>query len=90
MSEVVSGIYKCTYGYDRDARLLMSITWILRIVWEVLVMCLVVWVVVKHFRQLRRSSQTGIIGNCFTVLMKTHVVYFARLVADLTVVIFLC
>jgi hypothetical protein len=81
LKEVVSGIYKCTYGYDRDARLLMSITWILRIVWEVLVMCLVVWVVVKHFRQLRRSSQTGIIGNCFTVLMKTHVVYFASFVA---------
>ncbi|KAG2043093.1 hypothetical protein BDR03DRAFT_1005983 [Suillus americanus] len=80
-NEVISGIYQCTYGYDRDARLLMAIAWILRIVWEVLVMYLVVWIVVKHFRQLRRSLQTEIIGNCFTVLMKTHVVYFASFVA---------
>ncbi|KAG1780249.1 hypothetical protein EV702DRAFT_769695 [Suillus placidus] len=79
--EVVSGIYQCTYNYDGNARLLMSITWILRIVWEVLVMCLVVWIVVKHFRQLRPSSQTGIIGDCFAVLMRTHAMYFASFVA---------
>lgn len=79
--EVVSGIYQCTYNYDGDARLLMSIAWILRMVWEVLVMCLVVWVVVKHFRQLRLSSQAGIIGDCFTILMKTHAVYFVSFVA---------
>lgn len=90
MPEVVSGIYQCTYNYDGDARLLMSIAWILRMVWEVLVMCLVVWVVVKHFRQLRLSSQAGIIGDCFTILMKTHAVYFVRLVATFTKVIFLC
>ncbi|KAG2118979.1 uncharacterized protein F5147DRAFT_194315 [Suillus discolor] len=79
--DAVSGIYQCTYKYDRDGRLLMSITWILRIVWEVLVMCLVVWIVIKHFRQLRPSSQAAIIGDCFVVLMKTHAVYFASFVA---------
>ncbi|KAG2339897.1 hypothetical protein BDR05DRAFT_967513 [Suillus weaverae] len=80
-SKVISDIYQCTYNYDGNARLLMSITWILRLVWEVLVMCLVVWIVVKHFRQLRPSSQSGIIGDCFAVLMKTHTMYFASFVA---------
>ncbi|KAG2370044.1 hypothetical protein BDR07DRAFT_335282 [Suillus spraguei] len=81
LKDIVSGIDQCTYDYDEDTRLLMSITWILRIVWEVLVMCLVVWIVVKHLWQLRRSSQTRIIGNCFTVLMKTHVMYFTSFIA---------
>lgn len=79
--DAVSSIHQCTYNYDRDGRLLMSITWILRIVWEVLVMCLVVWIVIKHFRQLRPSSQATIIGDCFVILMKTHAVYFASFVA---------
>ncbi|KAG2158901.1 uncharacterized protein EDB93DRAFT_430292 [Suillus bovinus] len=80
-SKAVSGIHQCTYKHAGDVRLLMSITWILRIIWEVLVMCLVVWIVVKHFRQLRLSSQAAIIGDCFMILMKTHVVYFASFVA---------
>lgn len=79
--EVVSDINQCTYNYDGAARLLMSTTWILRMVWEILVMCLVVWIVVKHFRQLRLSSQAGIIGNCFTILVKTHATYFVSFVA---------
>ncbi|KAG2133228.1 uncharacterized protein EDB93DRAFT_1107608, partial [Suillus bovinus] len=29
---------------------------------------------VKHFRELRRHSAGGIIGDCFTVLCKTHMV----------------
>ncbi|KAG1798145.1 uncharacterized protein HD556DRAFT_1353359 [Suillus plorans] len=56
-------------------------TWILSTVWEVLVLCLAVWTVVKHFRELRQHSAGGIIEDCFTVLLKTHVVYFASFVA---------
>ncbi|KAG1831463.1 hypothetical protein DFJ58DRAFT_823886 [Suillus subalutaceus] len=51
-------------------------TWILSTVWEVLALCLAVWIAVKHFRELRKHSTRGIIGDCFMVLMKTHVSYF--------------
>ncbi|KAG2053880.1 hypothetical protein BDR06DRAFT_971968 [Suillus hirtellus] len=35
----------------------------------------------KHFREKRQQSSEGIIMDCFTVLMKTHVTYFASFVA---------
>ncbi|KAG1737341.1 hypothetical protein EDB19DRAFT_990069 [Suillus lakei] len=57
------------------------IAWILGTVWEVLALCLAAWIAVKHFRELRQHSAGGIIGDCFTVLMKTHVSYFASFLA---------
>lgn len=78
---ILSGSYQCSIGYTGDFVLLgSSITWILGMVWEVLALCLAVWIAVKHFRELRRHSTGGIIGDCFTVLMKTHVLYFASFV----------
>ncbi|KAG1883246.1 hypothetical protein F4604DRAFT_1920436 [Suillus subluteus] len=56
-------------------------TWILDTVWEVVALCLAVWITVKHFRELRQHSTRGIIGDSFTVLMKTHVSYFASFLA---------
>jgi hypothetical protein len=52
----------------------------LNTVWEVLALCLSVWIAVKHFRDLRRLdlSTGSIIGDCFRVLIKSHVLYFAR------------
>ncbi|KAG2355199.1 hypothetical protein BDR07DRAFT_1493502 [Suillus spraguei] len=46
---------------------------------EVLALCLSVWIAVKHLRDLRRfgSSTETIIGDCLTVLIKSHVLYFA-------------
>ncbi|KAG2098725.1 uncharacterized protein F5147DRAFT_839577 [Suillus discolor] len=78
---ILSGTYQCAIGYTGDAPVLNSVTWILSIVWEVLTLCLAVWIAVKHFRELRLHAAGGIIGDCFTVLMKTHVVYFASFVA---------
>ncbi|KAG2341251.1 hypothetical protein BDR05DRAFT_965678 [Suillus weaverae] len=51
----------------------------LNTIWEVLALCLAVWIVVKHFRDLRRlGPSTGLtIGDCFRVLIKSHVLYFA-------------
>jgi hypothetical protein len=63
-------------------------TWILGSVWEVLTLCLAVWIAIKHFRELRQHSTGGIIGDCFTVLMKTHVSYFVRWGHNLNVVLF--
>ncbi|KAG1770987.1 hypothetical protein EDD22DRAFT_12179 [Suillus occidentalis] len=45
----------------------------------VLALCLSVWIAVKHFRDLRSlgPSTGSIIGDCFRVLIKSHVLYFA-------------
>ncbi|KAG2132955.1 hypothetical protein DEU56DRAFT_913985 [Suillus clintonianus] len=78
---ILSGTYACTIGYADNFSLLDSITWILGTIWEVLALCLAVWIAVKHFRELRQYSAGGIIGDCFTVLIKSHVLYFASFVA---------
>lgn len=53
-------------------------TWIFTAVWEVLAFIFAVWVAVKHFYELRQHSARGLIKDSFTVLMKTHMVYFTR------------
>ncbi|KAG2032576.1 hypothetical protein BDR03DRAFT_985620 [Suillus americanus] len=58
---VLSGTCLCNLDYGGDS------------VWGVLALCLAVWIAVKHFRELRQHSTRGIIGDCFTVLMKTHI-----------------
>jgi glycerol-3-phosphate acyltransferase PlsY len=77
---ILSGIHMCNYNYEGDVQLLISMFWTLNYVWEVLALCLSVWIAVKHFRNLRRlgSSTGSMIGDCFKVLIKSHVLYFAR------------
>jgi hypothetical protein len=77
---ILSGIHICSYSYEGDVQLLISIIWILTTVWEVLALCLSVWIAVKHFRDLRRlGPSTGLtVGDCFRVLIQSHVLYFAR------------
>ncbi|KAG2136362.1 uncharacterized protein EDB93DRAFT_785906 [Suillus bovinus] len=78
---ILSETYQCQINNAEDTLLLYLITWILATVWEVLALCLAAWIAVKHSCELRRHSAGGIIGDCFTVLMKTHLVYFASFVA---------
>lgn len=77
---VLSGTYQCMGEYGEDTLFLVIMTWILALAWEILALCLAVWIAVKHFRELRQLPARGIIGDCFTVLMKTHVSYFASFV----------
>jgi hypothetical protein len=74
---ILSGAHIC--GVEGDVQLLLSMIWMLNAVWEVLTLCLSVWIAVKHFRDLRRPgpSTGSAIGDCFTVLIKSHVLYFA-------------
>jgi hypothetical protein len=72
---VVSGAYHCT-SKGGDTRLIAE-SWILSTIWEVIALCLACWVAVKHFLELQRSSTGWKIVDCFTVLIKTHVLYFA-------------
>ncbi|KAG2049023.1 hypothetical protein BDR06DRAFT_1024145 [Suillus hirtellus] len=69
--------YRCSIDFAKVTPPLVSIAWILSIVWEVIALCLTVWIAVKHFRELQRHSAGGIIGDYFMMLMKTHVVYSA-------------
>ncbi|KAG1804717.1 uncharacterized protein HD556DRAFT_1325726 [Suillus plorans] len=74
---ILSGAYQCNYNYEGDARLLNSMTWILCTLWEVLLLCLAIWIAVKYFRELpRRPLRARTIDECLMVVIKTHVVYF--------------
>jgi hypothetical protein len=77
---ILSGIHVCSFYVEGDVQLLTSIAWILITVWEILALCLSVWVAVKHFRDLRRlgPSTGSTMGDCFRVLIQSHVLYFAR------------
>ncbi|KAG2109071.1 hypothetical protein BD769DRAFT_107317 [Suillus cothurnatus] len=79
---ILSGKYLCYYVFEDDVQLFVSIVWMLNTVWEVLALCLSVWIAVKHFRDLRRlgPSTGSTIGDCFKVLIKSHVLYFASFV----------
>ncbi|KAG1784732.1 uncharacterized protein HD556DRAFT_1531905 [Suillus plorans] len=79
---ILSGTYICYYVDGANHQISYSTVWILNIVWEVLALCLSVWIAVKHFRDQRRlSPSTGsTIGDCFRVLIQSHVLYFASFV----------
>ncbi|KAG2368998.1 hypothetical protein BDR07DRAFT_1389280 [Suillus spraguei] len=76
---ILSGTYMCDLKYEGNAQLLVSMVWMLNTVWEVLALCLSVWIAVKHFLHLRRlcPSTRSTIGDCFRVLITSHVLYFA-------------
>ncbi|KAG2033294.1 hypothetical protein BDR03DRAFT_967900 [Suillus americanus] len=79
---ILSGMYMCNSGFEGDDQLLNAMVWTLNIIWEVLALCLSVWIAVKHFRDLRRfgPSTGSTIGDCFRVLTQSHVLYFASFV----------
>ncbi|KAG2109695.1 uncharacterized protein F5147DRAFT_691931 [Suillus discolor] len=77
---IVSGFHMCDEESERVTnQFFISIVWMLNTVWEVIALCLSVWIAVKHFRDLRRLGPlTGsTIRDCFRVLMESHVLYFA-------------
>ncbi|KAG1738375.1 uncharacterized protein EDB91DRAFT_1347639 [Suillus paluster] len=78
---ILSGTYQCGYSYPGDTVLLISMVWILNTVWEVFTLFFALWIAVKHLRELQRSSTGWTVGDCFTMLIKTHLVYFASFAA---------
>ncbi|KAG1790890.1 uncharacterized protein HD556DRAFT_1387836 [Suillus plorans] len=74
---VLSNIHWCSYqGVDL---LMRAENWIFFTAWEVLTLCLAVWIAARHFREL--PSTGSVVGDCFTVLIKTHMLYFAAFTA---------
>jgi len=78
--EIFSGMHMCTYYIQSQGVSLTEITWILGTTWEILALCLAVWISVKHFRELQRPSTGWAVTDCFTILIKSHVFYFASFV----------
>ncbi|KAG2133253.1 uncharacterized protein EDB93DRAFT_887238 [Suillus bovinus] len=74
---ILFGTYQCNIELGGDRVLLCRMYSMLIAIWEILALCLAGWVTAKHFREQRRHSTGGIIKDCFTVLMKSHSVYFA-------------
>ena len=68
----------CSYELEGNGLLLNGITWILGSAWETLALSLAVLIAIKHFRELQRTSTGWAVGDCFTILMQSHVFYFAR------------
>jgi hypothetical protein len=81
---VLSGAHLCSYQ-DSDKDLFLSqMTWTLFTTWEILALCLAIWIAIKHFCEV---SMGWAVGGCFTILIETHVFYFARWVPDLNAAI---
>jgi len=75
---ILSGTHTCSYSLGGNSRFLVEMTWILVAAWEVLALALAIWISVKHFHELHRQSMGWAVGDYFTILMKTHIFYFAR------------
>ncbi|KAG1780982.1 hypothetical protein EV702DRAFT_687346 [Suillus placidus] len=75
---ILSGSHLCSYNYKGVSGLLDALAWVCYIVWEVLTLCLAIRIAIQHFRTLRRSSNHK---RLLTVMIKTHVIYFASFVA---------
>jgi hypothetical protein len=67
----------CLVSYQDGYAFLLEIGWIFALAWETLVLCLAVWIAVKHFRELRGAPTGWTVGDCFTILIRTHAFYFA-------------
>jgi hypothetical protein len=77
LEEVIfSGNYQCDFTIQENAQSLVPETWALGTVWEIVALSLAVWVGVKDFRS--QPSTGSVMGDCLSVLMKTHMLYFAR------------
>ncbi|KAG2145395.1 uncharacterized protein EDB93DRAFT_1288651 [Suillus bovinus] len=75
---ILTGTQQCLIG--GNIRLTVEY-WVLGTTWEVLALCFALWSAVKHFRELQRPWARWTIEDCFTVLIKTHMLYFVSFVA---------
>jgi len=68
----------CAFVPEGNIIFLNNMTWVLVSAWETLALSLAVWIAIKHFRELKRTSTGWTLGDFFMILMQTHVFYFAR------------
>jgi hypothetical protein len=73
---VVSGYHICLVQISTAKMNLNHEMVIPTAIWEILALFLAVWIVIKRFHEMRRSPTGSTIGDCFTMLIKSHVLYF--------------
>jgi len=74
---VFSGHHICITSYiDTYATNMTYESVISTAVWESLALFLTVWIVIKHFHELRQSPTGSTVGHHFTMLTQGHMVYF--------------
>ncbi|KAG1739856.1 uncharacterized protein EDB91DRAFT_1347220 [Suillus paluster] len=78
---ILFGIHTCSVLNDTNDIHLNGEVVIPTVVWEILALCLAVWIVVLRFCELRRSQTGSPIGDSFTMLIKSHVLYFVAFAA---------
>jgi hypothetical protein len=73
---ILDGQRMCLSDIDPDKLDLAYESLISTAIWEILASVLALWIVIKHFRELRKSATGSTIGDCFMVLTKSHAFYF--------------
>ncbi|KAG1884480.1 hypothetical protein F4604DRAFT_1952481 [Suillus subluteus] len=81
VEKILSGIHQCYENMSAEDMILNAETAVPTTIWEILALCLAVWIVIKHFRELQKSPTGVNIRDCFMVLMKSHMLYFVIFVA---------
>ncbi|KAG1798890.1 uncharacterized protein HD556DRAFT_1439958 [Suillus plorans] len=71
---VLSGYHICI-DYNYVANLTFE-SLVSTAAWEILALFLALWIVIKHIRELRQLPTGLTIGDCFTMLIKSHTFYF--------------
>jgi hypothetical protein len=74
---VLSGNHQCSIVIDTNGMNLNHEIWIPFVVSETLALFLAVWIFIKHFNELQQSLTGPTIGDYYTVLFRSHVLYFA-------------
>ncbi|KAG2143679.1 hypothetical protein DEU56DRAFT_910809 [Suillus clintonianus] len=73
---ILCGYHVYLYSIDTNGLNPDYVRIIPTIIWEILAFFLAVWIAIKHLRELRQSQSGSTIGDCFTVLMQSHMLYF--------------
>lgn len=72
----LSGYRECTFITEPDQMDMGFERFISFAIWEILAFILAVWIVIKHFRELRQSRTGSTTVDSFRVLTKSHAFYF--------------
>ncbi|KAG2140600.1 hypothetical protein DEU56DRAFT_911668 [Suillus clintonianus] len=78
---VLSGDHQCSIVIDTNGMNLNHEIWIPTVVWEIIALFLAVWIVAKHFYELRQLPAGPTFGDCYIVLIRSHVWYFVAFAA---------
>jgi len=76
VEKILSGNRQCFENMSAEDTRLNAETTVPTTVWEILALCLAVWIVIKHFCELKKSQTGTNIRECLMVLMRGHMLYF--------------